>query len=146
MCTPSFKKATLKDIPFLWELRQLTMKLHVEKSYGWNEDVQFKYAKQDLRSANIVMCEAQSIGVIKVLKHEHEFFLSQIQVHPHWAGKGIGHKLLTGLIREATKEQKSIRLEVLKVNPALKLYKAFGFEILREMEFEYEMIWRNQKV
>jgi ribosomal protein S18 acetylase RimI-like enzyme len=146
MCTPSFRKATPNDIPFLWDLRQLTMKPHVKKSYGWNENVQFNYAKQDLSSANIVMCGAEPIGVLKVLRHEHEFFLSQIQVHPHWAGKGIGHKLLTRLIHEAIEKQKTIRLEVLKVNPALRLYKAFGFEIQREMAFEYEMLWRNQKV
>src|SRR4051812_2827590 len=108
--SPSFRKASQDDIPFLWELRKLTMKHHVEKSYGWNEDVQFNYAKQDLSSANIVMCEAASIGVIKVLQHEHEFFLSQIQIHPQWAGKGIGHKLLMELIHKATDEQKSIRL------------------------------------
>jgi ribosomal protein S18 acetylase RimI-like enzyme len=135
----SVRPARESDLSFLWQLRQLTMKQHVENSYGWIEEDQKSYAREHLRYAKIFSCNGLDIGVIKVVEYENELFLSQLQVHPEWCGKGIGHSLLAALVERAKKENKIIRLHVIKVNPAVKLYREFGFVVTHEMEHQFEM-------
>ena len=65
-----------------------------------------------------------------------------ISLLPKYRGKGIGTRLLNGLLlllRENGYQRAS--LSVQKENPALRLYQRTGFRILAEGGTEYLMLW-----
>ena len=51
-----------------------------------------------------------------------------IAVMPEYRGRGVGSKLLAALLKEAGKKWRSVSLSVTATNPAVRLYRRFGFE------------------
>ena len=66
-------------------------------------------------------------------------------VIPKMRRKGVGRKLLKALITEAAdKKVNALSLSVAKNNPAVRLYKENGFEILKEKSNDYLMLLKIQ--
>lgn len=61
-------------------------------------------------------------------------------VVPEYRGQGIGTFLLEHLFEHAKETYNSISLSVWRVNPALRLYQRFGFEIVKELQDEVVML------
>jgi ribosomal protein S18 acetylase RimI-like enzyme len=143
--TPEFslRSASEHDIELLWALRQLTMKPHIQKSYGWNNDEEYEYAKERLMCTRIIHINGLDIGIIKIVDLPDHFHLQQIQIHPDWSNRGIGSTVITDLIHEAQQKAKPVRLHVLKNNPAKDLYERLGFVVIEEFNhqvmMEYEL-------
>jgi ribosomal protein S18 acetylase RimI-like enzyme len=75
-------------------------------------------------------------GFLWVNEHEAETVLVSIRLLPRFQNKGIGTKI----IREILDSSKNpVRLQVLKVNPALNLYKRLGFKVFAENETHFSM-------
>ena len=54
-------------------------------------------------------------------------WLGQIYILPHHQNKGYGTDLIRDVISEAELQGKTVKLQVLKTNPARKLYDRLGF-------------------
>ena len=66
-----------------------------------------------------------------------------ISVLPGWRGQGVGTALLTRLFKELEwRGWERTSLSVQKENPALRLYRRMGYEILRETEEDFIMVKR----
>jgi ribosomal protein S18 acetylase RimI-like enzyme len=78
-----------------------------------------------------------TVGWLRVTDTGAEIMLEQIYVDPAHQGRGIGSRLIRGLIQEWP--GRPIRLAVLKTNPARRLYERLGFRILEEKETAYLM-------
>lgn len=61
-------------------------------------------------------------------------------VFPEYRGRGIGTSLLTRLIETPPADYKQISLSVARGNPALRLYKRFGFEVVAADENSLTML------
>ena len=48
-------------------------------------------------------------------------------VRPEWRGRGVGTRLLEGLLRRADRTHERVSLSVSLLNPAMRLYRRFGF-------------------
>lgn len=70
--------------------------------------------------------------MLKLDRDETPWHLMQIQLAPSLQGRGLETQLLDEIIREARSARASIRLGVLKVNPARRLYERLGFVVVRE--------------
>ena len=57
---------------------------------------------------------------------ERKIYLVQVQVEPTYQGKGFGNEILQFLVDKSDKLKFGMHLEVLKKNPARKLYEKFG--------------------
>lgn len=55
-----------------------------------------------------------------------------IALLPKYRGQGIGTKLLTELLDQARSSYSAVSLSVLLDNPALRLYRRFGFEVFEQ--------------
>jgi ribosomal protein S18 acetylase RimI-like enzyme len=132
------RPATEDDINFLWALRQLTMKPYIQESYGWNDDEEYEYAKELLMCTRIIHINKLDIGIIKIIEFTDHIHLQQIQVHPEWSNQGIGTQIIKELIRQANEKNRTVRLYVLKNNPAKNLYSRLGFTI--QKEFNHQQI------
>jgi len=61
--------------------------------------------------------------------------LDHIELLPEFQNMGIGKKIIKDLISK----NKPVNLQVLKQNPAVRLYKELGFKITGETDLKYQM-------
>ena len=137
----TLRAATEHDIPFLLALRRRTMSAHLAAS---GIDVSEADHLQRLRAAfdcaSIVLHAGEPVGLLKVVRQEHEWELVQIQLAPSVQGRGFGTLLLQSLVAQARCAHASLKLSVLKTNPAKRLYERLGFITFSENAHSYEMV------
>jgi len=88
------------------------------------------------------------VGLVSVYMNDLDMktaFISSVSVCPEYTGLGIAKRLISESIKEAKhKGFEQLKLEVNQFNvPAIKLYNAFGFDI---MEIKNEVIKMNLKL
>jgi len=89
--------------------------------------------------ATLLLHEAVPVGLLKLRRLPDEWEIVQIQVSKRCQGMGIGRSLIEAIIADATIAGASVKLSVLKVNPARKLYERLGFSVTGEGADEYFM-------
>ena len=104
-----------------------------------DEETHLKRIKYHFENGYIVYNGEKRIGFLKYVCGEKSIYLVQIQVEPNYQGQGYGNQLLQYLVEKSEELKCRVHLEVLKKNPARKLYEKFGFKITGEDEFSYEM-------
>jgi ribosomal protein S18 acetylase RimI-like enzyme len=118
------------------------MREHVEREgLLWDEEKQLERVKDYIEHAQIIVWGDQPIGLWKVKSEVSSFYIVQVQVSPEFQGKGITASLIQELQQVASLQDKSINLEVLKLNPAKRLYDRLGFKVFEDGEFAYSMRW-----
>jgi D-serine deaminase-like pyridoxal phosphate-dependent protein/GNAT superfamily N-acetyltransferase len=128
------RAATEGDVPFLLELRRQTMVQYLLAS-GVPEAEAEHEQRVRLRfdCAEIVLWQAEPIGLFKAIREGTDWTLLQIQLAPGHQGRGTGAQLVCELLLEAQQHGAAVRLSVLRANPAaLRLYQRLGFRVLGE--------------
>src|SRR5215813_693663 len=109
--------------PFGWPPAQqeafLRMQFNAQK--GWYEQA---YPTADHQ---VILVDGQPAGRIMVVPEPGGTHLVDIALLPEHRGRGIGAQLLGELIRKTTESGGSVRLQVLRNNPAIHLYERLGF-------------------
>ena len=133
------RPATEADRPFLWQLHRQTMRPYVEQTWGWNEADQRRRFDEnfDPTLKQIILLQSKPIGMIEVEPREHEVFLAVIEILPEWQGRGLGMRLIRGVVEQAG--DLPVMLRVLRANPARALYERLGFKVTGETTTHYEM-------
>jgi ribosomal protein S18 acetylase RimI-like enzyme len=137
----SLRPATQEDYEFLWWLHCATMRPYVEKTWGWDEQWQAKYFHDhfDPTTRQVIECDGVPVGCISVERREDCIFLAAIEIAPDYQSRGIGTGLIGDLCNEANGRGVPVELQVLKVNPARRLYERLGFAVIGETETHYMM-------
>ena len=89
--------------------------------------------------AEVIEEHGAPIGLWKVTRSLTEWQLLQVQLLPSRQGVGIVSSLLRSLLAEAKMASVPVTLNVLKVNPARRLYERLGFRVVGESEHSYRM-------
>ena len=89
--------------------------------------------------AEVVLFDGQPSGLLKVARDGKEWHLIQIQLAPELQGHGLGAWLIEGVLAEAREAGASVELDVVKVNPARRLYERLGFSIVAENQHAFDM-------
>jgi ribosomal protein S18 acetylase RimI-like enzyme len=95
--------------------------------------------EQDFECIRVVLADDARIGMTKVVRTPERWRLVQIQLLPEWQGRGIGGRLVGALLEEARRAGVPVVLNVLKVNPARRLYERLGFRVVGERDRSFEM-------
>ena len=136
----AFRSATEADFPFLLDLRRKTMSEHLRLSGV--EPSEREHAERVLarfECAEIIMLRGNPIGLLKVARDDKSWNLIQIQLAPEQQHKGFGTSILRALLDDAVQSRASVKLSVLKANPARRLYERLGFRVLNESAHACEM-------
>ena len=111
---------------------------------------QFIMEEQQLRiiypeaDFNIVMIDSEPIGRLFVYHGEKTDRIIEIALLENYRGIGIGTKLMSTVIEEAMKYEKSITLQVGWFNEkAYKFYEKLGFKIVENKGVSLEMKFAN---
>lgn len=136
----SLRPAVEADIPFLLQLRDVTMTQHFVAS---GEQVTTQAHRERLlyryENAQVIERDGTPVGIFKVTRDGAEWQLVQIQLSPELQGKGIGRALITELCAEAHAASVSLTLRVLHQNPARHLYERLGFRVYEVGAHDYGM-------
>lgn len=117
------------------------MQYYVELNYPWNAD--FFKSKFILDDYTILLQEKEIIGFLKLMPEVNNLYLGEIQIKNKFQNKGIGTKLIEKIIQQNKSKYRTISLQVLKGNPAIKLYQRLDFIILMATKNHYNINLEN---
>ena len=144
MSPPSYalRPVTEDDYDWLWALKQRTMRGYVEATWGaWDEGVQEIFFRQGFfpEKLQIIVAEGRDAGLLEVERNLYEIFLRRIELAPECQGRGLGGAVVGDLAAEARARGRPLRLQVLKVNPAQRLYARLGLRVVGETATHRQM-------
>jgi GNAT superfamily N-acetyltransferase len=87
----------------------------------------------------IVIVDSSDAGWLQSTMHEDGLFVAQLFVDGPFQRKGIGTEVMHRLIGEAARVHQAVRLAVVKINPALRLYERLGFQTTHEDDRKFYM-------
>ena len=139
--TYALRPAGEADVPFLWHLRVAAMKEYVARTWGWDEGFQRHYFREhlDLLRLEIIGVGEVSIGALAVEARDGVTFLANIEILPEYQGQGVGSAIIQDLCEQAEQKGQTVELQVLKVNPARRLYERLGFREVGETETHFQL-------
>jgi ribosomal protein S18 acetylase RimI-like enzyme len=137
-----FRPATEEDFSWLWELKKQTMRPYVEQTWGpWDDGVQDIFFRQGFfpEKLQIVRVNDRDAGLLEVERDGRGIFLSRIEIAPEFQGRGLGTAIVRDLADEARRQRVPLQLQVLKVNPARRLYERLGLRVVGETSTHLQM-------
>jgi ribosomal protein S18 acetylase RimI-like enzyme len=93
----------------------------------------------ELSQVRIIVFDAADIGWLQTATQEHSLFISQLFVDGPFQRRGIGTEVIHRVINEAARAHLAVTLDVVKINPALRLYERLGFRITGGEERKFYM-------
>ena len=138
----TLRPATAADAEFLYALNKITLEEYVAQTWGsWDEEFQRAYFDEHFapNQSQIICVGEELIGVITRRWEPTCVYLADFRIAPAWQRKGIGTALVLSLLNEARRQNLPVELQVLRVNPARRLYERLGFRTMTETETHYCM-------
>ncbi len=139
----TMRRATDADFLFMRETKLDGLRPYVDAMWGWNREKQEHIFQQnfDPSRCEIIVMDGADVGFISVVESAATMFLAGIYVCATARRHGIGTAILRDLIATAVKQSKPLTLQVLKVNPARRLYERMGFVTMGETSSHFLMEW-----
>jgi GNAT superfamily N-acetyltransferase len=137
----SLRAATSDDAAFALQVIEACMRTYAEQTWGsWN-------GRADLDPAvdKVIQLEGRDIGLLGVERHADHWFLDKLYLLPPYQNQGLGSTLLQRLIDDARSAGVALRLTVLEVNPARRLYERHGFVLTHTIAPRHHMEWRRRR-
>lgn len=92
-------------------------------------------------SFDVVVADGEDAGRLYVGRYDREIRVVDIALLPAYRGRGIGTRLLTGLLDEARASGRTVVIHVEHANPARTLYDRLGFVPVGEVGPYVRMEW-----
>ena len=93
----------------------------------------------DLTQVRIIALDGSDVGWLQTVSQNEELFVAQIFVDRPFQRRGIGTEVMKRLIGEAARVNQTMRLNVVRINPAARLYERLGFQIIGEDDRKFYM-------
>nr|WP_290223303.1 GNAT family N-acetyltransferase [Trichocoleus desertorum] len=132
-----FRQATEVDFDFLNKMHAACLREHVERIYPWNPDLFGETFNP--RLIQIILANQIEIGMFQLLQREGELYLSNLLILPRFQNCGLGTLILKNVLEQGQALNLPVQLQVLKQNPAKRLYDRLGFISLEETKTHYIM-------
>ena len=142
----ALRPATVADEVFLYKLHRATMGAYVAQTWGeWDEGVQAAMFARNFNPVGrqIVVVTGHDVGAISVQRTADELFIGNIEILPAYQGRGLGTAIIGDLLARAARDSVPASLQVLKVNPAQRLYRRLGFAPIGETPTHIHMSTRH---
>lgn len=141
----AIRPANPADIPALFAINRAAMREYVTQTWGeWDEAWQAAHFHEQFPAVRqVIEVDGESAGFFDLERRDDCIYIAEVVIHPVHQRFGIGTALVKSALREAAKAGLPARLQVLKVNPARRLYERLGFETTGETETHYLMTNAN---
>ena len=138
----SFRKANASDSAFVFAVKKAAFREYVEQVWDWDDSYQRelhdrRFAAQDVR---IIQYCGTDVGFLATSRTRDTLKVYQLYILPEYQGRGIGSACMACILDDAGLEQKSVTLQVLKVNTrGTAFYQRLGFTIVGETPTHFHM-------
>ena len=132
-CT--LREATRDDEALLYALHRDGLREYVELTWGWEEEWQrAHFAGQYRAAANAVIVRPgtppRAIGRLSLTRHWRSVYLRDIELLASERNRGIGGAIIGAILSLGRSTGRRVELQVLKCNPAQRLYERMGFRVI----------------
>jgi len=134
------KPAAMGHYDFIYHVKKLTLKEHIEKIWGWDEE----YQQNDFRECfipeknKIIVSENEDIGYLEINEEDNIVYIVELEILPEYQGRGIGSSIISDIVEYAGASQKRVRIGCFKINRGAKrVYERLGFKVIEETETHY---------
>jgi ribosomal protein S18 acetylase RimI-like enzyme len=136
------RQATAEDEDLLYEIHRAAMHDHVGAVWGWDEaDQRARFrAAFDPARISVITVAGQSVGLLRVDDRGDEVFLASVELVPEIQRRGVGGEIVRSVLTDAAERNIPVRLQVLRQNPARRLYERLGFRLVGETATHVEMV------
>ncbi len=133
------RTAAEADYDFLYDLHRRAFRSNVEATWGWDEEWQVRHFREHFNPARceIIVCDGRDAGCLRVLDETDCIFVDYIAILPDYQNQGLGTRLLRDIQVRAAAKKIPVRLSVLTVNPARRLYERLGFRVVENDDVRY---------
>jgi ribosomal protein S18 acetylase RimI-like enzyme len=90
--------------------------------------------KWSARETRLIECENVNIGWLQTRPQDGTVFLAQFFIDLAFQNQGIGTHVMRQLLKDAAEGNSAMTLAVVRINPAMNLYKRLGFYVTHEDE------------
>jgi len=139
------RPAAESDFETVFAITMATMRAYVEATWGiWDEAEHRSRIRDSFEPSThrLVHVDGQLAGLLAVKVHAEHVQLVKLFLLPSFQGRGIGTQLVRQVMAQAAAQERPVRLRVLRVNPAQRLYLRLGFVITDETPERLIMEWR----
>lgn len=143
----ALRGATPEDFPFAQSIYIDSMRPLMQKLARWDEAERRAALRRSFKAAdsNIIILDGRDIGWMQVTERDTDYNLAQLQLLDGYCGRGIGTRLIRGLLDRAAREDRTVSLSVVRVNRAIGLYQRLGFRIVDpEATPILDMVWGDR--
>lgn len=126
----NFTDANEGDKEYFRELFEVAYTDVIDDQFGnWTTDQYEKLFQTlwDNHSFRKIYIDEVLVGGFWVDKNLEYWQIKEIQIEPRYQGRGIGTRVLQGIMEDAESARKELRLRVLQKNKAIRLYRRLGF-------------------
>jgi len=149
MTVIALRSATAADSEFCFELHKAAMAEYVTAIWGWDEQRQRDFHTRGFAPGHwqIITADGTDAGILIVDYRPAEIYLARIEIHPDYQGHGIGTRLISALLGEATQRGQDLVLDVFTVNyRAQALYQRLGMkEVARHGDGNIRITMRSTR-
>jgi ribosomal protein S18 acetylase RimI-like enzyme len=138
------RPATDADHAALYATHREALGAYVEQTWGpWIDAVQtgFFQAIIDRGLLQVIEIDGLPAGLLEVDDRFAPVQVQNIELAAAYQGQGIGTAVVTAILERAADRNVEVHLQVLKVNPAQRLYRRLGFVERGETETHRLMRW-----
>jgi ribosomal protein S18 acetylase RimI-like enzyme len=137
----ALRPAQAADLAFCRRVTHETMRWIIEQLFGWDETQQVEeFARQwNVDEVRIVTVATEDAGWLQTAPVEGAVFLKQIYLDRPFQRQGIGTRVMQIVMEEAQRQSRAVTLEVVKINPARRLYERLGFHTTGEDEHKFHI-------
>jgi GNAT superfamily N-acetyltransferase len=87
----------------------------------------------------MIALDGTDVGWLQAMTQSDELFVAQMFVDGPFQRRGIGTEVVKRLIGEANEVKLAVRLNVVRINPARRLYERLGFRVIGEDDRKFYM-------
>jgi GNAT superfamily N-acetyltransferase len=126
---PTLRDTTEADSELCFQIKKKSFGDYIEEIWGLDEGVQRRFHEKDFEPSKfrIVQLGDLDIGLLGVRAGGNSMWVGQTYILPLHQNQGYGTHLIRDVISEAELQGKTVKLQVLKTNPARRLYDRLGF-------------------
>ena len=138
------RPATAADCDWLWETKTRCLRRYIEQTYGvWDDTQRARFdASFEAEEFQIITVGGRDAGFTAQRQGAREIQLLNIMIAPEYQNRGLGTAVLRELLAGARARRQSVRLQVMKVNPARHLYERLGFVVTEQTPTHFRMLWK----
>jgi GNAT superfamily N-acetyltransferase len=138
----SLREATYADTRFAYKVKKAALGKYADKTYDdWNIQFLLNYhvSQWILPTVQVIVANGVDVGWIGMSYRKNRVDVDDIYILPSHQRRGIGRHVLGGIIAEATKLNKPVRVWAMKVSTAIHFYEKLGFTVINEIETHWQM-------